>query len=67
MGEVRGIIAAVTMFAFFGVAWWAYRPRNRDRFEEDALYPFIDDAETPEASAHSSAAPGAPEAGGEHR
>ncbi len=61
-GEVRGLIAAITMLAFFGVAWWAYRPRNRDRFEEDALYPFLDDAEAPEAPAASSAAP---EAGGE--
>ena len=62
IGEIRGIIAAVTMLTFLGVAWWAYRPRNRDRFEEDALYPFLDEAEAPEASASSSAAP---EAGGE--
>ncbi|MDJ0852056.1 MAG: cbb3-type cytochrome c oxidase subunit 3 [Myxococcota bacterium] len=61
IGEVRGIIAAVTMLAFLGVAWWAYRPRNRDRFEEDALYPFLDEAESPEASASTSA----PEAEGE--
>ncbi len=63
IGEVRGVIAAVTMLAFLCVAWWAYRPRNRDRFEEDALYPFLDEAEAPEASASSSVAP---EAGGEH-
>ncbi len=62
IGEVRGVIAAVTMLAFLCVAWWAYRPRNRDRFEEDALYPFLDEVEAPEASA---SAPVAPEAGGE--
>ncbi len=62
IGEVRGVIAAVTLLAFLCVAWWAYRPRNRDRFEEDALYPFLDEAETREASASSSVAP---EAGGE--
>ncbi len=63
IGDVRGIIAAVTMLVFLCVAWWAYRPQNRDRFEEDALYPFLDEAEAPEASASSVA----PEAGGEHR
>ncbi len=62
IGEIRGIIAAVTMLTFLGVAWWAYRPRNRDRFEEDALYPFHDDAEVPEVPAAPSVAP---EAGGE--
>ncbi len=63
IGEVRGIIAAVTMLAFLGVAWWAFWPRNRDRFEEDALYPFLDDPEATEAPAPPSVAP---EAGGEH-
>ena len=62
IGDVRGIIAAVTLFVFLCVAWWAYRPRNRDRFEEDALYPFLDDAEAPEVPAASSVEP---EAGGE--
>ncbi len=63
IGELRGVIAAVTFLVFLCVAWWAYRPRNRDRFEEDALYPFLDEAEAPEASDSPAAAP---EAGGEH-
>ena len=31
------IIATVSAFvAFVGVAWWAYSPKNKKRFEEDA-------------------------------
>ncbi|MUG32277.1 MULTISPECIES: cbb3-type cytochrome oxidase subunit 3 [Psychrobacter] len=31
------IIATVTAFiAFVSIAWWAYSPNNKKRFEEDA-------------------------------
>ncbi|AWT49479.1 CcoQ/FixQ family Cbb3-type cytochrome c oxidase assembly chaperone [Psychrobacter sp. YP14] len=31
------IIATVTAFiAFISIAWWAYSPNNKKRFEEDA-------------------------------
>ncbi|MCR9095798.1 MAG: cbb3-type cytochrome c oxidase subunit 3 [bacterium] len=43
MGTVRGAIAALTMATFLGIVWWAYRPGNRGRFEEDALLAFEDD------------------------
>ena len=43
MGIVRGLIAALTMGTFLGIVWWAYRPGNRSRFEEDALMAFEDD------------------------
>ena len=43
MGTVRGAIAALTMATFLGIVWWAYRPGNRGRFEEDALMAFEDD------------------------
>lgn len=39
-GWVRGIIAVVTLLTFLGICWWAYRPGNRERFEEDALMAF---------------------------
>lgn len=48
IGELRGVITIVTMVAFLGVCWWAYRPRNRERFEEDGRLPFADDAATHE-------------------
>lgn len=31
------------MLLFVAVVWWAYRPKNRARFEEDAKIPFKDD------------------------
>ena len=44
VGTIRGLIALITMLTFFGICWWAYRSRNRQRFEEDGLIPFADDA-----------------------
>jgi cytochrome c oxidase cbb3-type subunit 4 len=36
IGELQ-IIATVSAFiAFIGIAWWAYSPKNKKRFEEDA-------------------------------
>lgn len=31
------------MLLFLAVVWWAFRPRNRERFREDAMIPFRDD------------------------
>lgn len=42
MGLLRGVIAMVTLATFLGIVWWAYRPRNRKRFEEDAWLAFDD-------------------------
>lgn len=46
MGTVRGLIALITMGTFLGICWWAYRGKNRARFEEDGLMPFADDEAT---------------------
>ncbi len=43
MGEVRGAITVITMICFLGIFWWAYRSGNRQRFEEDAMIPFLDE------------------------
>jgi cytochrome c oxidase cbb3-type subunit 4 len=43
MGDVRGVIAAITFITFLGICWWAYRGANRERFEQDAMMPFLDD------------------------
>ena len=40
MGWLRGIIAVMTLLTFLGICWWAYRPRNRERFKDDALLAF---------------------------
>ena len=47
MGDLRGVITLVTMLSFLGICWWAYRARNRSRFEEDARLPFMDEAAAP--------------------
>ncbi|MCG7412124.1 CcoQ/FixQ family Cbb3-type cytochrome c oxidase assembly chaperone [Moraxella nonliquefaciens] len=35
-GVLHSIATVVAFFAFIGVAWWAYSPKNKKRFEEDA-------------------------------
>ena len=40
LGLLRGLITVVTLLTFLGICWWAYRPSNRKRFEEDAWLAF---------------------------
>ncbi len=42
-GFMRGAILLVTFFTFAGIVFWAYRPANRTRFEDDGLLAFEDD------------------------
>jgi cytochrome c oxidase cbb3-type subunit 4 len=42
-GLMRGLIALITLSTFVGICWWAYRPANRSRFEEDGLLAFAED------------------------
>ncbi len=37
---VRGVITALSLACFVGILIWAYSPRNRARFEQDARLPF---------------------------
>jgi cytochrome c oxidase cbb3-type subunit 4 len=39
---LRGLITAVSLACFIGIVIWAYSPRNKARFEEDARMPFED-------------------------
>jgi len=39
---LRGIITAVSLACFIGIVWWAYSPRNKQRFEQDARLPLDD-------------------------
>ncbi len=36
IGELQTIATVSAFIAFVGVAWWAYSPKNKKRFEEDA-------------------------------
>jgi cytochrome c oxidase cbb3-type subunit 4 len=39
---LRGVLTAVSLACFVGIVLWAYSPRNKARFEEDARTPFED-------------------------
>lgn len=40
---IRALMTIVALAAFAGVAWWAYAPSRKERFERDALLPFSGD------------------------
>ena len=39
---VRPLWLVWLVILFSGVVFWAYRPKNRGRFEEDGMIPFKD-------------------------
>ena len=42
-GLMHSIATVSAVLAFTGVCWWAYRPGNRQRFEDDARMPLDTD------------------------
>lgn len=40
---VGAISTVLVTIAFFGVCFWAFSPKLKKRFEEDAKLPFADD------------------------
>lgn len=44
--ELRAWWVVWLMILFGAVLFWAFRPRNKKRFEEDAKIPLKDDTET---------------------
>lgn len=47
LGFARGVITVLTLAAFLGICWWAYRSANRERFEQDAWLAFDDEEPLP--------------------
>ena len=35
-GVLHSIATVAAFIAFIGIAWWAYSPKNKKRFEDDA-------------------------------
>ena len=35
-GVLHSIATVAAFIAFIGIVWWAYSPKNKKRFEEDA-------------------------------
>lgn len=42
-GTLGAISTVLVTVAFFGVCYWAFSPKLKKRFEEDAKLPFADD------------------------
>lgn len=47
IGELQTIATVSAFVAFVGVAWWAYSPKNKKRFEEDAQLALDDEDKKP--------------------
>lgn len=37
---IHSVITVIAIFAFGWVCWWAFHPKRRKRFQEDALIPW---------------------------
>lgn len=44
---LRALVTIVALVLFVLIAWWAFRPANRERFEQDARIP-LDSSDGPE-------------------
>lgn len=45
VGTLGAISTVLVTIAFFGVCFWAFSPKLKKRFEEDAKLPFADETE----------------------
>ena len=43
LGWIMGVMTVLFLTCFLGWIWWAYRPGNRARMEEDARLPLTGD------------------------
>ncbi len=57
INDWRGISTILVMLAFFGICWWAFSPKRRTRFEEDAQLPFADEEQHQHAQQHTGRKP----------
>jgi cbb3-type cytochrome oxidase subunit 3 len=42
-GTLHSIATVLAIIGFAAICWWAYRPANSKRFEQDGLLPIITD------------------------
>jgi cytochrome c oxidase cbb3-type subunit IV len=52
IGTLGAISTVLVTIAFFGVCFWAFSPKLKKRFEDDAKLPFADDIETKQTDDH---------------
>ena len=51
---LRQIAVVLGALAFLAVCWWAFSPKRKKRFEEDAKLPFADEQENLDKAARKS-------------
>lgn len=49
VGTLGAISTVLVTLAFFGICFWAFSPKLKKRFDEDAKLPFADDDLTKKA------------------
>lgn len=49
VGTLGAISTVLVTLAFFGVCFWAFSPKLKKRFEEDAKLPFADETKNKQA------------------
>lgn len=52
VGTLGAISTVLVTIAFFGVCFWAFSPKLKKRFEEDAKLPFADEIENKQTDDH---------------
>lgn len=50
ISDLQIIATVVAFIAFISIAWWAYSPKNKKRFEEDAQLALDDELVSSSAS-----------------
>lgn len=43
INDFRSLSVVVMMAAFLGIAWWAFSPSRREKFDDAADLPFADE------------------------
>ncbi|WP_299599613.1 cbb3-type cytochrome c oxidase subunit 3 [uncultured Microbulbifer sp.] len=51
---LRQVGVVLGSLAFLAICWWAFSPKHKKRFEEDANLPFADEQETSDKAARES-------------
>ncbi|MFO1390237.1 cbb3-type cytochrome oxidase subunit 3 [Cellvibrio sp.] len=55
VGTLGAISTVLVTIAFFGVCFWAFSPKLKKRFEDDANLPFADEKEIKHTDDHQAA------------
>jgi len=55
VGTLGAISTVLVTIAFFGVCFWAFSPKLKKRFEDDAKLPFADEKENKQTDDHQEA------------